>query len=252
MGLARPVTAAGGDILVCDVSGMLFLCDSNGDVTSRINTGGGPFRWRPAVGRDGRVYLSHAADVVCIDGAERAPARPLVATDLTLVAEDFVVDLWLSGHKVPLALRHAVVNRPGLTTEHVALDVRQGDWLVFSAVANLLRSGSDSYFALRATDLRGEEAFVSRRGPDWSACDEPGEVPAYLAQREVSGERPAILAATPSIEAAGTWRSVLGSEFTGEPLWGKEASTWLKFRAPPLAETPIHLRGDADRSPPAR
>ncbi|MHC5011155.1 MAG: outer membrane protein assembly factor BamB family protein, partial [Planctomycetota bacterium] len=91
--LHRPVTVLGGETLVADVAGRLMLCDSNGRVISFIETNGQPYRWRPTVSREGMVYLGHRDHLFCIGGARRSPPRRVVASDLAVVADDFVVDV---------------------------------------------------------------------------------------------------------------------------------------------------------------
>jgi outer membrane protein assembly factor BamB len=231
--LGPPATTQGGETLVVDGAGFLFLCDSNGEVISKIDTGGAPWRWRPSVGRDGRVYVNHANDVVCIDGAERAAPRPLVATDLTIVAADFVVDLWVSGRKVPVDHRHALGSKSGPGSERVALDVRKGDWLAFQVAASPLRRGGSGYFGLVAMDAAGHEVFRSECGSEWSACDDPGSAPAFIAERGSGAEQAAVSPAVPWASAAALWQRILKRDFTGEPLWGSSASPWLKWAQPP-------------------
>src|SRR3954452_3275615 len=104
-------------------------------------------------------------------------AGPEIARTLIAVADDFIVDVYHNGVKVPDDRREMVEEVHGPTVERIKLDVRKGDWLVFNVVNNRLRWGGASYFAVSGCFARDEFGFVSRPGTGpWSACDRPGDV----------------------------------------------------------------------------
>src|SRR3954454_12939595 len=81
------------------------------------------------------------------------PARgqshePVIARTLIAVIDDFIVDIYHNGVKVPDDRRELLVEVFGATVERITLDVRRGDWLVFNVVNNRLRWGGSSYFAV--------------------------------------------------------------------------------------------------------
>lgn len=237
--LYRIAAVKGGETLVADAQGVLRLVDDNGAVISSIATKDQPWRWRPSVDGEGRIYLGHRRRLVCIGGAKRPPARPVVASALTLVADDFVVDVWHNGTKLGLDQRHMLAEIHGATSERVSVDVREGDWLVFHVVANRLRWNGASYFGLHATAPDGREAFVSRVNDAWVACDEPADVAAFVANPWAGQDRGVKAPAHPWSDAPRIWRDLLGRPFEGEPVWGEAPSTWIKVVVgPPLPPMP--------------
>ncbi|MHC4137457.1 MAG: outer membrane protein assembly factor BamB family protein [Planctomycetota bacterium] len=174
--LRRPVTVLGGETVVADVQGTLYLIDANLRVISQLATGKKPYGWRPTVTRDGHVLLNHADTVLCIGGEPRPDPDRLVATELTVVADDFVVDVWHNGRKLPDGARKRVVETFGAMMERIHVTVREGDWLVFHVVANRFRWNGSAYFGLAARGPGGNEALVSSPDGPWSYCDEPARV----------------------------------------------------------------------------
>src|SRR4051812_19071412 len=84
-------------------------------------------------------------------------AGPVLARTLIAVADDFIVDVYHNGVKVPDDRREMVEEVHGATVERIKLDVRKGDWLVFNVVNNRLRWGGASYFAVSG---RGESGVA--------------------------------------------------------------------------------------------
>src|ERR1043166_8249775 len=82
------------------------------------------------------------------DGAPAGsrPADRRVADYLIAVADDFVVDVWHDGLRVPEARRTLLRERFGACTERIDVPVRAGDWLVFHVVNNRMRWGGARYF----------------------------------------------------------------------------------------------------------
>src|SRR4051794_3180660 len=78
-------------------------------------------------------------------GPPAASRGEVVAVTMFTVADDFIVDVYHNGLKVPDAKRTLLVEAFGATAERVDLKVRRGDWLVFNVVNNRLRWGGASY-----------------------------------------------------------------------------------------------------------
>ncbi len=230
--LTRPATALGGDTLTVDADGTLYLVDRMGDVSGSIATGAAPHRWRPSVGPDGSVYITHADQVVRVSGAERPIPPPPIATSLLLVADDFVVDIWVNGKRVPTSHRSMLEDVHGAITERVNVELHEGDWVVFNVVANRMRWGGASYFGVSAEAPDGGVAFASTTQGNWSACDDTSDVAEFIAELDPGADRLAVAPTKPWHDAAGIWRKHLGAEFSGEPIWGTAPNTWIKCIVP--------------------
>ncbi|MFO0891585.1 MAG: hypothetical protein U0790_20880 [Isosphaeraceae bacterium] len=100
----------------------------------------------------------------------------VLATRLFTVADDFVIDVYHNGLKVPDAQRSLLVERFGATAERIDLQVRRGDWLVFNVVNNRLRWGGCSYFGVVGRGDSGISFTIDVESGRWSCCDDPGKV----------------------------------------------------------------------------
>src|SRR4051794_124557 len=92
--------------------------------------------------------------------ADDPKAGAVLANKVFTAADDFVVEVYHNGEKVPDAKRTMLEDRFGATAERIDIDVRQGDWLVFNVVNNRFRWEGASYFGVAG---KGEDgvAFVS-------------------------------------------------------------------------------------------
>src|SRR4051794_10636228 len=86
-------------------------------------------------------------------GQPGEPRGEVIADRLFTVVDDFIVDVYHNGVKVPDARRTLLVELFGATAERLDVDVKQGDWPVFNVVNNRMRWGGCSYFAVTG---RGE------------------------------------------------------------------------------------------------
>src|SRR3954469_20834310 len=75
------------------------------------------------------------------DGQPGDQRGALIADRLFTVADDFIVDVYHNGVKVPDSKRTLLVERFGATAERIDIEVRRGDWLVFNVVNNRMRWG---------------------------------------------------------------------------------------------------------------
>jgi len=161
------------------------------------------------------------------------PATGLLADWLHVVADDFVVDVYLNGKKVPDASRTMVQNTFGAVTEKIQAPVHGGDWLVFNVVNNRLRWNGACYFAVAGLKADRTVGFTSELGSGrWSCCDDPAEVAKFIAD-------PNYLATNHAHAPAVTWRqgdrimrNVAGRNWQGCAIWGTNRNTWIKFVAP--------------------
>jgi len=167
----------------------------------------------------------------CTTPGAPTPPRPLVASYLIAVADDFVVDVWHNGRLVPAARRTLLWERFGACTERIDVPALAGDWFVFHVVNNRLRWGGARYFAVAGCCGWNEFAFVSDPGSGcWSACDDPAQAARFIGCRD-AGVGPA---ARPEpnawSEGDAAMRANAGAAFAGRPVWGEAPSTWIKCR----------------------
>ncbi len=248
VGLTRPATALGGDALTVDLQGTLYLVDRGGRVQQSLATGKPPFRWRPAVGPDGAVYVTQDDQVVRVSGDER-PLAPLpLSSEMVVVADDFVVDVWVNGQPLPRASRTMLAEVHGAMTERINVDLDAGDWIVFHVVANRQCWNAASYFGVYATAPDDAPAFSSTTRGNWSYCDDVSRVSAFISERDAGADQLAVAPRNPWHDAGRLWRTHIGREFPGEPVWGAAPSTWIKCIVPARMATEQTLTLPARRS----
>lgn len=175
-------------------------------------------------------YLAALSLLALIPAPGQEPAaRPLRANYLTTVADDFVVEVYHNGHRVPDDRRHLLVELFGASAERMDVPVHAGDWLVFHVVNNRMRWGGARFFAVAGCAAPGEFTFVSDPvSPRWSACDDPARVRQFIAGRDAGTEVRASPIATLWSEGYRVMRECGGGDFEGQALWGGAPSTWIK------------------------
>lgn len=233
--LHRPITTLGGETLVADAAGILYLLDSNGDVVSHIATGGAPYRWRPTVSPSGNVYFSQADTLVCVTGKERAAPPPMVASHLDVTAASFVVEVWVNGHKLDRGARQLINSDAGATSERIHVDLEAGDWIVFHVVANPF-DHVPPYLWVRGVAPDGTTAFASNTQKHWTCCDDPSGAAKFIADPDAPG-------AGPVIGVAPRFQQFLLDDSADtqadEPVWGGQPSTWIKYVVGTLPAEPL-------------
>lgn len=170
---------------------------------------------------------------------------------ITIVAKDFVIEVYHNGERVPEAKRKFLLDRFGATAERIDAELHPGDWIVFHVANNRLRHKGTKYFAMAAT-VDGEPfAHVSDfNSPQWSSCDDPGRVDAFIKNRLEGTESRAVPIARPWEEGLKFMRKYAGEEFPGKPIWGTAPSTWLKFVVPddPAKPEPAKIQNSPRRT----
>lgn len=157
------------------------------------------------------------------------PRTPLVRTWIT-ATDDFIVDVYHNGVKLPDDRRELLEEIHGATVERITVDVRPGDWLVFNVVSNRLRWDGAAYFGASG---RGDDGKVITTEPEtgrWSCCDDLGEVAAFIADRDHRADHRALPVSKPwSGGDEAMTRHADG--WTGKPVWGGSRNTWIKYVA---------------------
>jgi len=164
------------------------------------------------------------------DPEDRMNPGKVVADHLFTVADDFVVDIYHNGVKVPDAKRTLLVERYGATAERVDIEVRAGDSVVFNVVNNRLRWGGCSYFAVTGRGPAGV-AFTTDPGSGrWSCCDDTDKVSEFIGDPAYLATNRALAIQDPWAEGDDLMKQVADG-WDGKPLWGRSRNTWIKFVA---------------------
>ena len=222
--------AAGADkVVTLDLKKGLVEIASVGYYGSR---GSSKVRWRPPGQRElsaiPGTHLRHY-------GKPRSSELP--AEWMTVVAKDFVVDVYKNGKRIPDSKREALLDRFGATVERIHENVRPGDWIVFHVVNNRLRHGGTKFFAVAGTRKNSPFSFVSDpESEQWSVCDDPARADPFIRERDDGTEARATSITKPWEEGMKFMREYAGNKFPGKPLWGIAPSTWIKFVAPSRRE----------------
>jgi hypothetical protein len=151
---------------------------------------------------------------------------------LITVADDFIVDVYHNGVKVPDTQRELLEERFGATVERINVEVHKGDWLVFHVVNNRLRWGGTSYFGAASCFGNDEFGFVSGvESGCWSACDSPRDAQKFIARKNFLRDQKASLIENPWGDGTPLMQAYAGHAWNGQPIWGHSPSTWIKVVA---------------------
>ncbi len=206
------------------------------------------------VDADGNGYVDQAEwDRAAPPAPGAAPARgKVMAQRVFTAADDFIVDVWHNGRRVPDDKRQMVGDNFGASAEKIEIEVREGDWLVFNVANNRLRWGGAHYFGAAGVN-DGEPAIGFTSDPAdgrWSYCDDPGRVPAFIAHPGYLADQAAPAPANPWGGGDGEMKARV-PDWNGRPIWGRERTTWLKFVARPAPAASSDVRPAPTRPAPA-
>jgi hypothetical protein len=123
--------------------------ESIGFVDGRGGTQGIRVRWKTPDQREfsdippelllhhGRRGLNFRDRVVTPQTDKKTPSN-LRAKWMTVVAKDFVIEVYKDGRRIEDAKRKMLLDRYGATVERINVEVKTGDWLVFHVAHNRL------------------------------------------------------------------------------------------------------------------
>ena len=157
-------------------------------------------------------------------------SRPIVANSLVTVADDFIVDIYHNGVKLPDDRRELVKEVHGATVERIQVDVRPGDWLVFNVVNDRIRWKGASYFAVSGRGPSGLEFTTELESGRWSCCDDLAQVAQFIADRQHYSDHRAMAITKPWNEGD-SLMAQHADGWKGQALWGGSPNTWIKFVA---------------------
>ena len=159
-------------------------------------------------------------------------SKKQMAAHLIAVADDFIVEAYKNGVRIPDAQRTLLDEIFGATVERLNVEVLPGDWLVFHVVHNRLRWEGSKYFAVAGMLGDNDYGFVSDPASEaWSVCDDPERAWDFIRRRHEGTEMRASPITKPWGEGDDHMRRHAGAGYPGKALWGGSASTWIKFVA---------------------
>jgi hypothetical protein len=157
---------------------------------------------------------------------------PVIADHIVAAVDDFIIDIYLNGEKVPDASRKLLAEVHGATVEQIDVEIRRGDWIVFNVVSNRMRwDGASLFIAAARLNEGGEAVFATHVDhKQWSVCDDPAEVKKFIADPAHLADRPAKPPTNPWGEGIGRLNDIVPNS-QAEPIWGESRNTWIKFVA---------------------
>jgi hypothetical protein len=183
-------------------------------------------------------WLVMGALLLSLTGRAEEPKGGAVPADglcryLITTTDDFIVEAYRNGQKIPDEKRQLLNEIFGATVERIDVGVQRGDWLVFHVVSNRLRWNGSKYFAVAGCYGPDQFGFESKQGsPAWSVCDDPAKARRFIRQREAGAAHRPVPIEVPWGDGDGLMRESAGASFAGGPIWGGASSTWIKYIAP--------------------
>jgi hypothetical protein len=166
-----------------------------------------------------------------LTGASAATPVPVLATTIYAAVDDFIVDIYHNGQKIPDEKRKLVNEVFGAGAEKADVTVREGDWLVFNVVNNRLRWNGAYYFAAAGITETNTIGFATDlTSGRWSVCDDPAEAARFIAKAEHLAVNPPKPIDRPW-QYGDTLMTSMAKGWQGQPIWGTNRNTWIKFRA---------------------
>ena len=164
--------------------------------------------------------------------AQGPPARSaeVMASTLVTATDDFIVDVYHNGVKLPDDRRVLVMDVFGATVERIRVDVRPGDWLVFNVVSNRIRWEGASYFAVSGRGRSGPAFTTELESGRWSCCDDLNQVGEFIADRERFADHRALTPSRPWSDGDSLMEKYADG-WKGQAVWGGSRNTWIKFVA---------------------
>ncbi len=193
-------------------------------------------RWRPPGQRE--LSAIPSGKLKHVESGSVTSTSSKLRDCVTIVAKDFVTEVYKNGVRIPDRDRKLLLDRFGATAERVSVSVRPGDWLVFHLANNRLRHKGSKYFGVAGHSKNGTLIFVTDpASEDWSVCDEPARVREFIRYRDEGTESRAVVIARPWEEGDKFMRKYADRDWSGQPLWGTSSSTWIKFIVPEKADS---------------
>jgi len=178
------------------------------------------------------VLAAAAGGLAAGPAAGQPTGRPgaVIANHVFTAADDFVVEVYHNGLRVPEGQRTLLLEQFGASAERVDVQVREGDWLVFNVVNNRLRWGGASYFGVVGRGDAGIAFTTELKSGRWSCCDDPAKVNRFVTDRDYLTEAKAQPITNPW-GGGDAMITGVADGWGGTPLWGKTRNTWVKFVA---------------------
>jgi hypothetical protein len=172
----------------------------------------------------------------CVFASGCATASPTNSTKnirahyVVTVTDDFIVDVYQNGVRVPDAKRELVAEVFGATAERINIEVQKGDWLVFNVVNDRMRWGGARTFMAAGILTTNKFGFsTSLSSKNWSVCDDLDSVSRFIAEKDYFHDHRPKPIEHPWQDGLKYMKQIAGDEWNGDAIWGWSPNTWIKI-----------------------
>ena len=171
---------------------------------------------------------------LCVWGVLRpatAMADELVASNVVVAADDFVINVYHNGQIVPdthFKLENEIY---GATVMRIRMDIHPGDWIVFEVANDRFRWDGNCAFAAAGLKDNGQTAFASDTDSGhWSACDSTDKASHFISDAAYGADSGVVVPRRPWTRAADEVRK-LCPDWQGKIIWcdSDARHIWIKF-----------------------
>jgi hypothetical protein len=165
----------------------------------------------------------------CATASPTNSTKNIRAQYVVTVTDDFIVDVYQNGVRVPDEKRELVAEVFGATAERIHIQVQKGDWLVFNVVSDRMRWGGVRTFmaaGVLATNKFGFSTSLSSK--NWSVCDDLDSAHRFIAEKNYFQDHRPMPIEQPWQDGPKYMKQFAGNEWSGDPIWGWSPNTWIK------------------------
>lgn len=160
--------------------------------------------------------------------AQTNSSKNIRANYVVTVTDDFIVDVYQNGVRVPDEKRELAAEVFGATAERIHIKVQKGDWLVFNVVSDRMRwNGARSFMAAGILESN-KFGFVTSLSKNWCVCDDLNSVQRFIAEKNYFQDHRPMTPENPWQDGFKYMKQFAGEKWDGQPIWGWSPNTWIK------------------------
>jgi hypothetical protein len=165
----------------------------------------------------------------CATASPMSSEKNIRAHYVVTVTDDFIVDVYQNGVRVPDTKRELVAEVFGATAERIDIAVQKGDWLVFNVVNDRMRWGGAQSFEAAGVLTTNKFGFVTSLSSNgWSVCDDLASVPRFIAEKDYFQDHRPMIPEHPWQDGIKYMKQFAGDKWNGDSIWGWSPNTWIK------------------------